>query len=237
LSAIPVTSSTITWQKKSDALDECVGILRNGGYALKAPITTARHVDVLNAILEIHPHSSIKRGTGVQYFYVDHVAHVPGVQVASDDIGFWIQRSDGTSVEISYTEAISPSDQRKKVTSALRAAVNAERLAFRDDKFAAGTTVSSDVSGVPFARRDDAIVIYQTPSFSQLAYRFAESEGGWDAISVSQGGGAAFIGDALVDPLVTARWVAFWRTHAVLVLATKSEGARRPRPDETAWTP
>jgi hypothetical protein len=121
--------------------------------------------------------------------------------------------------------------------SALKAAVDGERLAYRDSRFVPGGIVTSDISGAPFARRADAIVIYQNPSFSQLAFRFAESEGGWNAIAVSQGGKSAFIGDALVDSGVESRWLTFWRTHAVLSLATKSEGAKRPRADETGWTP
>jgi hypothetical protein len=232
-----VVTTKIAWRTRTEALAECNDILRNAGYPLKTPITKPRHVDVLNGILEIHPHSVAKIGPGVDHFYIDKVASAPGVQVADDDLGFWILRSDGTPVDISYNEAISPSDQKKQVTSALKAAVNNDRLAYRDARFASRAVVTSDISGAPFRRRADATVIYQSPSFSQLAFRFAEAEGGWNAIGVSQGGRSAFIGDELVDAGVESRWLTFWRTHAVLALATKSEGARRPRADETAWAP
>ncbi|GAA4375042.1 DUF3223 domain-containing protein [Agromyces bauzanensis] len=237
MAAKPVVTTAVSWPTRADALAECNDILRGGGYQLRAPITDRRHIEVLTAILEIHPHSAAKAGQGVDYFFIDKVAHAPGVQVADDDIGFWIMQKDGTAIDISYVEAISPSDHRKQVTSALRAAVDDERLAYRDARFADGTPVASDISGNLFARRADATVIYQVPSFSQLAFRFAESEGGWGAIDVSQGGGSAFIGDVLVDPGVAARWVAFWRRHAVLALASKSEGARRAKVDETGWRP
>lgn len=234
---LPVITSTISWPSRQDAEAECQAILRSGIYASKTPITDRRHVDVLAAILSIHPNSLTKTGSGVDYFYIDRVAEVPGIRAASDDIGFWIKQTDSDIADMSYIEAIYPSDQRKKVSSALRAAVDDLRVEYRDRRFSGGSPVVSDVSGLPFTSRAEATVIYQAPTFAQLAYRFAESEGGWTKIRITSGERAPFIGDDLDDPNVRNRWRAFYRKHAALSLATKSEGARRPKSDETAWTP
>lgn len=234
---LPVITSTIRWDSRQEALDECQEILRGNHYLIRDPITDSRHIDVLSAILSIHPNASSKSGSGVSYFYIDHVATTPGVQAAADDIGFWVMDTDGNIADFSYVEAISPSDQKKKVTSALRAAIEDLRTGYRDARFSLGVPVLSDVSGSPFTRRSDASVIYRMPTFSQLAYRFAESEGGWDAVEVVAGERSPFIGDELKDPDVRIRWRDFFKTHAVLELATKSEGASRPRYDETGWTP
>jgi hypothetical protein len=122
------------------------------------------------------------------------------------------------------------------VTAALKSAVDDLRLGFRDARFAGGSAVS-DVSGAAFGSRAEASVVYNNPAFSQLAYRFAKSEGGWNAIDVESGGSSLQIGDVIVDSAMRQRWRDFFQTYARPALATRSEGARRPRVDETAWTP
>lgn len=199
-------------------------------------MTAPGHVAILNAIVSIHPHAATKIGAGVDHFEVRRLAGTPGVAVSSDSIGFWIHRTDGTGEDFSYLEAIYPSDQRKNVTNALRETINDLRLAFRDGRFATGSAVS-DVSGSVFPSRADATVIYESPSFAQMAYRFAESEGGWGCVSIRAAGSGGYVGEALTDAGQRQRWRDFYTTHARPQLATKSEGAKRPKTDETAWTP
>ncbi|MCU4671805.1 DCL family protein [Microbacterium fluvii] len=227
---------TRQWPTRIAAETECLQILRHSGYSVGARVTNPDHIAVLSGLVAIHPHSAEKTGSGIDFFTIEQMAGTPGQTVSSDSIGFVIHHVDGRKVDFSYVEAIYPSDQKRRVTNALKAEIDDLRLQFRDSRFAGGSA-KSDVSGNPFARRSDASVIYDNPSFSQLAYRFAESEGGWNAIDVESGASNAFIGDALIDPAVRQRWRDFFGSHARLQLATRSEGASRPRANETAWTP
>jgi len=233
---MPVVTSTHRWETRGEAADECLRILRHAGYLPGDAITDPADVAVLEAILSIHPNATAKRGKGVAQFRVKEITGTPGVAVPPGTLGFWIDQIDGKGIDFSYVEAIYPSDQRKKVTNALRAAVDDLRLAFRDSRFAGGSA-TSDVSGDPFPNRASAVVIYESPSFSQLAFRFAESEGGWDLVALDSGSTRALVGDQLTDPAVLARWRAFWSKHARPSLATAQEGRSRPRFIETAWTP
>ena len=234
--AIPVVTANRSWPSRRAAEKACLHILRNSGYGLSARLTDPEHIAVLTEIVSIHPHAADKIGSGIDHFTIEQMAGAPGQTVSTDAIGFTIHRVDGSRVDFSYVEAIYPSDQKRRVTSALKSAVDDIRLAFRDSRFASGSA-SSDVSGELFGSRAEASVIYMEPAFSQLAYRFAEREGGWNAINVDAGTNTAQIGDVLVDPAVRERWRDFFRLHARPILATRSEGARRPRTNETAWTP
>jgi hypothetical protein len=234
--AKPVITATLRWETRQAAEQDCLRILRRSGYRAGDTVTDPAHVAVLDAILSIHPHVASKTGSGVRHYEVRPLAGTAGTEVSSDSISFWIIRTDGSAEDFSYIEAIYPSDQKKNVTNALRASINDLRIAFRDSRFASGST-TSDVSGATFPNRASATVIYESPSFAQLAFRFAESEGGWDEVSVQAGGAGPFVGEALTDSGQLARWREFFRAHARPMLATRSEGARRPKTDEAAWKP
>lgn len=232
----PVVTSTLKWESRADAELSCQAILRGGRYGVGEVISEPEDIAVLNAILEIHPHAADKIGAGVKHFIIKQQVGTSGVMVSGDSVGFWITRVDESEIDFSYVEAIYPSDQKKQVTTALRADVDDLRKKYRDERFTT-TPVVSDLSSQEFAKRADATVIYENPSFSQLAYQFARREGGWDAIEVVKGNRNPFIGDQLADPDVLARWREFYTKHARPLLATKSEGAKRPKPNETDWDP
>lgn len=234
--SIPVETPKRRWESRIVAESDCLQILRQGGYAIGARITAADDVEVLTELAAIHPHAAEKIGPGIDFFTIEHVAGLPGQNVSSDALGFVLHQIGGHRVDFSYLEAIYPSDQKRRVTTALRAEVEDLRYTYRDLRFASGSAVS-DFSDTPFKSRAEASVIYNEPSFSQLAYRFAETEGGWNAIDVDSGGASPFVGDALADEPVRLRWREFFKLHSRPQLATKSEGARRPRVDEAGWTP
>lgn len=234
--AIPVVTPNRRWPTRLAAEEACLEILRSSGYAVGARVTGAHDIEVLTEILAIHPHAAEKIGPGIDHFSIEQMSGTPGQTVSTDSIGFVIHHVGGGRVDFSYIEAIYPSDQKRRVTAALKSAVDDLRLEFRDARFAGGSA-ASDVSGVVFGSRAEASVVYNDPAFSQLAYRFAESEGGWNAINVESGGSSLQIGDVIVDAAVLQRWRDFFQTHARPTLATRSEGARRRRVDETAWTP
>lgn len=85
--------------------------------------------------------------------------------------------------------------------------------------------------------RADAHTIYVEPEWSQLTYRFAETQGGWDKIEVTSGDGDAQVGGRFADPTVQQLWMDFHYTHANMAFATASASAQRTRARETDWTP
>ncbi|QIZ99423.1 DCL family protein [Leifsonia sp. PS1209] len=234
--AKPVKTSTLEWPTRQAAEADCLRILRGGRYQPGDIVADPSDVAIISAILSIHPHARDKVGAGVDHFSVRTIAGVPGTEVSEATIGFWLTRVDGSEVDFSYVEAIYPSDQKRRVTSALRAEVDDLRLSYRQARFEEAV-VASDRSGAPFTERSAAAVIYENPSFSQLAFRFAESEGGWDDIEVLSGESKAFVGDRLASPNVRARWRRFYSRYARPKLVTKSESSKRSRVDESAWLP
>ena len=235
-----VRGATLTWPSRMAAETECRAILRDPRYADGTSIDDERDVLVLTEILGIHQNAEAKVGVGVMHFYVGKNKNAGGVQVTEDSTGIWIRRTDESTTEFSYMESIYPSDQEKKVADALRAAIEDLRYGYRQARFSAGVPVLSDKSGEAFSNRAAACVVYENPAWSQLVYRFAESEGGVDNIELltEKGNDDAHVGDALHDPAVRERWREFYRQYARPQLMTKSEQARRPKKiDKTAWRP
>ncbi|MEC5185897.1 hypothetical protein RCH12_003375 [Cryobacterium sp. MP_3.1] len=235
-----VVGATLTWPSRIAAEAECLAILRDPRYADGTPIDDERHVLVLTEILGIHQNAEVKAGVGVRHFYVGNNKNADGVQVAEDSIGIWIRRTDKSTTEFSYIESIYPSDHEKKVADALRAAIEDLRYGYRQTRFSAGGAVLSDKSGEAFSSRAAACVVYENPAWSQLVYRFAESEGGADNIELltEKGNDDAYVGDALHDPAVRERWREFYLKYARPLLMTRSEQSRRPKKiDKTAWRP
>ncbi|GMA91493.1 hypothetical protein GCM10025869_20220 [Homoserinibacter gongjuensis] len=118
----------------------------------------------------------------------------------------------------------------------MRFAVEDVRYDFRDAAFEAGA-VYSTLTGEQILDPSDAQVIYVGPTWGQLTYRFAESEGGWASIEVHSGFGHAQVGGAFVDSAVRDRWLDFHAAHARYGLATITEAARRTREPDTGWAP
>ena len=232
---IPVITPTLSWDNRQLARDECVQILRHSGYAVGDRIANPRHIAVLEALVSIHADSADKTGSGIEYFFIGSSSAAGGTKTTKDSIGIWIHWTNGKDTDFGFLEAIYPSDQKRKVTDALRAAISDYKYEYKRSRFATGSA-TSDISGITFSARSDAVVYYDQPHFAQLAFRFAESEGGWDLIELS--GQQSYIGDAIADDSILKRWRAFYKKHARPGLATKSENARRPKKiDVLAWTP
>lgn len=234
--AIAVRTARHAWASREEAEAACREILRGHGYSPGDSLSDPADIAILEDLLSIHPHAIEKAGVGVSHFEIRHLSGTPGQVVSNDDVAFWVVRTDGTSTEFSYVEAIRPSDKKKQLTTALRLLVDDRRRAYRQRRFKEGTAVS-DISGAEFTKRADAYVIYENPSFSQLVYRFIETEGGWDGVALADVSSAGFVGDRLASVDVENRWLQFYDTYASPTLATRSESARRPRVDEQDWTP
>jgi len=234
--AIPVVLPSFTWRTKGEAL-AAFRLLHTGGpYKAYDRVSDPSHDLMLREVLDLHPDAAEKIGVGVDHFYVGHTKDGDKFNVRSNATGIWIKRTDGSEVDFSYRTCINNHTPESDAKEGLRLAIEERRLAYRALRIAAGT-FNSDISGAPFVTREDASVFYENPAWGQLTYRFAESEGGWDKILVHSGNGAVAIGSHLLDPGVEARWIAFWDAHAKPQLATKSEAASRPRPQQIGWMP
>ena len=236
--AIPVSLDTFHWATKTEALKAFRVLLNNGGYGIGDRIVAPDDERMLYEALERHPDATEKEGVGVDYFYVGETRQDAAAFVRKDARGFWIRRTDGSTVDFSYQTAIGGRNAKTDAKEAMRLAVQGTRLKFRDDLYDSRAPVLSSISGDPITARADAHVIYANPEWAQLTYRFAQTQGGWKNIKVTAGGGtAAQVGGRFADPAVEQSWVVFHSAHANLDVATASEAARRPRADETAWTP
>ncbi len=235
---IPVVLDSFSWPSKTAAETAYRAILRDSGYEVGDRIDDPVHERMLLELLECHPEAGEKTGSGVDYFYIGRTADGShSFAVADGAIGIWIRRVDGSPEDFSYRTAIHSHSPKSDAKEAMRELVDARRLQYRDERFVDGHPVLSDLSGDPFPSRDSAQVIYIDPTWAQLTYAFAMSEGGWAKMPVHSGHGAIRIGSGLEDEAQADRWLEFHEVHAKFGLATASEAARRARSDETAWAP
>lgn len=235
--AILIALDSFSWSTKAAAEGAFKAILRDSGYGAYDRITNPVHELMLTELLDRHPDAAEKIGSGVDFFFIGKTSDGDKFNVSADAIGIWIKRTDGSAVDFSYLTAIRSHTPKSDAKEGLRLAVDDFRMAYRADRFKDGAPVPSDLSGQPIANRDNAHVVYHGPTWGQLTYRFADSQGGWNKIAVHSGKGAVKIGSALVDPGVKARWIAFHNQHANLGVATASENAQRKRARDDAWTP
>lgn len=234
--AIPVVLPSFRWPTKKDALAAFRTLHTGGPYKPYDRITDPTHDLMLRELLDLHPDAREKIGEGVDYFFVGLTRDGDKFNVRADATGIWIRRTNGDEVDFSYRTCINNHTPESDAKEGLRLAIEDRRLDYREAREAEGT-FASDISGTVFADREDGQVIYDNPTWGQLTYRFAESEGGWDRILVHSGDGGVQIGSHLIDAGVHGRWLAFYDNHAHRLLATASEAASRPRPPQDAWTP
>lgn len=235
--AIPVNLDSFTWPSKAASEKAFQAILRSSGYVTYNPITDPAHDLMLRELLERHPDSAEKTGSGVDYFFIGKTSDGDKFNVSADAIGIWIKRTDGSDVDFSYLTAIRSHTPQSDAKEGLRLAVDDTRMTYRAQRFKGGSPVPSNLTNQPITEREQAHVIYLDPTWGQLTYRFAESEGGWEKILIHSGNGSVKIGSEILDPEVKARWIAFHNRHGNLGIATASENARRTHLPDDVWTP
>ncbi|MBD8583353.1 DCL family protein [Frigoribacterium sp. CFBP 8766] len=235
--SIPVILDSFSWSSKSRAEAAFRDILRNSGYDTYDTVSDPIHDQMLRELVDRHSEGGEKTGAGIDHFYIGKTSDGDMFNVPSDAIGIWISRVDGSKADFSYVTAIKSSTPKSDAKEAMRAAVDTKRMAYRADRFKSGGPVPSDITGAGIADRESAHVVYLDPTWGQLTYRFAESEGGWDKINIRRGGTAVQIGSSLLDSPVEKRWLDFHAKHAQLGVATASESAQRRRTPDDGWTP
>jgi len=230
--AKPVTFDTFSWPTKSAAMAEFSAVLNS--YSIGDRITNPDHERLLFEALDRHPNGARKIRGGIDYFYVGATSQDKAARVRRGAKGFWIQRLDGSPEDFSYKPAIDGASPKTDAKDALRQAVLLEQQLYKASRFAAGTAVS-DLTGATVTDDDTTWVIYLSPDWGQLTYRFAKLHGGCSALTVDPG--TAQVGGRLADPALETEWLNFHATHANLGLARGAEAVRRTRTDEASWTP
>ncbi|VEP40690.1 MULTISPECIES: DCL family protein [Tessaracoccus] len=238
MARIPVVLETFSWPTRSAAEAAFRGILRNSGYSVGDAVSDPVHHRMLIELLERHPDHAEKAGPGVREFFIGRTRDASGVFVGANAIGIWIRRVDGEEVDFSYLTAIRQHSAKSDAKEALRTEVDERRQEYRDARFASREEVRSDLSGDRVDNLRDAQVIYMSPTWGQLTYRFAESEGGWGELAVAPASsGIAAVGSRLADRSQAGRWMVFHARHANLGLATASEASRRRQLSDLDWMP
>ena len=103
---IPVSLDSFSWPTKKAAEHSFRNILRNSGYETYDRISDPVHELMFLELLERHPDSAEKTGSGVDFFFIGKTSDGDKFNVAADAIGVWINRTDGSKVDFSYLTAI-----------------------------------------------------------------------------------------------------------------------------------
>ncbi|NUJ89144.1 DCL family protein [Plantibacter sp. MCCC 1A11337] len=238
MASIPVLLETFSWTTRSAAEAAFRRILRDSGYSVGDAVSDPVHHRMLIELLERHPDHVDKTGPGVKEFFIGRTRDASGVFVGANAIGIWIRRVDGKEVDFSYLTAIRQHSVMSDAKEALRTEVDERRQEYRESRFASRAEVRSDLSGERIDSLRDAQVVYMSPTWGQLTYRFAESEGGWGELAVAPASsGIAAVGSRLADRAQAGRWLMFYARHANLGLATASEASRRSQTSDFDWMP
>lgn len=151
-----------TFPTKKSAADEIRRILHDTPQ--NEPLR-GDELDLILALIHIHPGASRKLGQGV--------AEIVTKRIDGGHKNFWIKRADGTIVDFSYLKALngapSPLALLKK---ALRREVEPDIKTFRDDFFASNPDPVCPLTGNPLRRDKTSHVDHIDPTFEDIAGRF-----------------------------------------------------------------
>lgn len=170
--------------------------------------------------MEQHPRADEKIGPGIAEFFVDYTTSGDRAFVRPEYTGIWIRDVEGHTHDFSYNTAIEQPTEQAIVREALRNEVEDLRIAFREAEFV-DAAVTCPRTGATMQSWDEAAVVYEAPTWSQLTMAFAVNVGGWDNLETDSGDGDVKIGRTLADRAMAQRWRTYWRTHAVPVVVSK----------------
>lgn len=151
-----------------------------------------------------HPLWRDKRGTGVER--VDMRKMPP-----FGSLSFWLIRSDGTAIDISYRESINPSSQHAKVVSAARYEVEPDVYRWKTRNPAPAMGMHCD---------------HLDPPFDALFKDFLATEGISEA-NINVRSEVVGHADIFADRVLAVRWQQYHRKHATLQWLTAAENIQK----------
>lgn len=208
----PFTLGPLTFPSKGAAKAEFRRILNDA--QLGFPLAGDDQTQVVELLRSgRHPEAAEKIGPGVAAIVVRPASY--GQRC------FWVERSDGTSVDFSYLTALNgPASPKVNVVAALREEIDDQIRAFRAECRDVG------LCGICLrAVNEPGHIDHHDPTFDALATRFAEAAGGWEKIEIECVGA---VGRQLRDRELAQVWQAFHQhaarlrlTHATCNLTRK----------------
>lgn len=202
------------------------------------PITAPADHEDLVALLERYDALILdgppKSAPGIDHFFRRLNRGVrKGVYFATP--GFWVSRTDGTSTEFSFIDAVKgrPKGAAREIYDACRNAVAENMRLAKDNHFAlhadAEGRLACEFSDLPLTR-EEARLNYAAPTFIEIVTAFRGANGwqeaapdGTVAASADQQTTAQF-----VDPAVARAFVQFHRERANLRIVAKSDPSPLP---------
>lgn len=171
----------------------------------------------LESLFRRHPDADLKFGDGVVSIEVRSNKAMYG-----KSRGFWIQRADGSCIDISWTTCIDGSirNSRRDFYSAARAEIAQQRQHFRDSYFLGKVQVECPLTGQRITRSKCHVDHVAPKTFQALADQWLAENNlrPEDIKTMARENG---IDDAFCDRHLAEKWQHFHRTNAVLRVVSK----------------
>lgn len=205
MSRIPIVVGIRPFTQKSEAVEACREILYR--YQLGERITRSADEQFLLDLLDLHPMRDDKIGCGIAHFEVRVNPRFVRQRT------FYLVRVDGSETDFSFKKCLSPPTHRKLVLDAMRHEVVPQVFEFAERMYGAGYPVLCAITEC-VVERADAHVDHDSPTFLELANRFAVKHGGWEAIDIARADRS--IGVQLGRGDQANAWREYHRAHARL---------------------
>lgn len=178
---IPVLVGSRTFALKKDAEEACREILYR--YQPGDRITEPADEQFLLDLLGLHPRRDAKLGCGVAHFEVR--SNPKFVRQRS----FYLVRIDRSETDFSSVKCLRPPTHRQLVMDAMRHEVSSQVFEFAERAYSSGTPVLCVIMG-RVVERCEAHVDHSSPTFLELADKFATQQGGWDEMVIVHADGS-----------------------------------------------
>lgn len=153
-----ITIADMTFPSKQAAKDYCREIIKS---VKNGDVISGTADSFLRGLIQYHPESSSKIGTGIDYFSTatdtqwGHSRHL------------LICRTDGTQTDVSFHSCLNKPNDRIHYIQALRDAISIQILTFKTKSFSDCTTLSCPYKNIPMSILD-CHIHHEPPEFRKL---------------------------------------------------------------------
>lgn len=201
------------------AAKEYFRALHNTKYGVGEVVADPIDDKLLRELVELHPRADEKVGPGIDNFFIANTMSGDRDFVRPSYTGIWIRDTEGHTRDFSYNTAIDQPSEQAIVKEALRNEIEDLRITFRDQSLR--SPVVCPRSGTVMHHWDEAAVVYESPSWSDLTAAFAVSVGGWTSLETDSGDGETKVGRTLRDHDLARRWRTYWQMNAHPLVVSK----------------